>query len=342
MGAPMGKRIWLPALVGLLLTTSLPAQAAETMGAGSTFVFPILAKWGAAYEAKTGNKIAYESNGSGAGLAQVKARAVDFGASDMPLRPDELSKAGLGQFPLVIGGVVPVVNIEGVGPAKLRFTGALLADIFLGKIRSWDDPAIKALNPDLQLPAAPITVVHRSDGSGTTFNFANYLSKISPEWKEKVGEGVSVEWPVGVGGKGNEGVAAYVGVSKNSISYVEYAYAVKNGLAYGLVQNKAGHFVQPSGETFQAAASAAEWGRTTDFYRIMTDAPGENSYPITATSFILMPKHPKDPAKSKIAMDFFKWSLESGRDDASALNYVPLPADLVERIEAYWKSDFGA
>jgi phosphate transport system substrate-binding protein len=338
----MGKHIWFPALAGLLLTIGMPARAAETTGAGSTFVFPILAKWGAAYQAKTGNKITYESNGSGAGLAQVKARAVDFGASDMPLRPDELAKAGLGQFPLVIGGVVPVVNIEGVGPAKLRFTGALLADIFLGKIRTWDDPAIKALNQDLQLPAAPITVVHRTDGSGTTFNFANYLSKVSPEWKEKVGEGVLVEWPVGVGGKGNEGVAAYVGVSKNSISYVEYAYAVKNGLAYGLVQNRAGRFVQPSAETFQAAASAAEWGKTADFYRIMTDAPGENSYPITATSFILMPKQPKDAAKSKIAIDFFKFSLESGRGDASALNYVPLPADLVERIEAYWKSDFGA
>jgi phosphate transport system substrate-binding protein len=338
----MGKRIWFPALAGLLLTMGVPVHAAVTTGAGSTFVFPILAKWGAAYEAKTGNKIAYASNGSGAGIAQVKAGAVDFGASDMPLRPGELAKAGLGQFPLVIGGVVPVVNIEGVGPAKLRFTGVLLADIFLGKIRSWDDPAIKALNPDLQLPSAPITVVHRTDGSGTTFNFANYLSKVSPEWKEKVGEGVLVEWPVGVGGKGNEGVAANVGISKNSISYVEYAYAVKNGLAYGLVQNKAGRFVQPSAETFQAAASAGEWGKTTDFYRIMTDAPGENSYPITATSFILMPKQPKDPAKSKIAIDFFKWSLESGRDDASALNYVPLPSDLVERIEAYWKSDFGS
>ena len=338
----MGKRIWVPALAALLLTIGAPAQAADSKGAGSTFVYPILAKWAAAYQAKTGNRITYESNGSGAGLSLVKAGSVDFGASDMPLRPDQLAKAGLGQFPLVIGGVVPVVNIEGIGSAKLRFTGVLLADIFLGKIKNWDDPAIKALNPDLQLPAAPIIVVHRSDGSGTTFNFANYLSKVSPEWKEKVGEGVSVEWPVGVGGKGNEGVAAYVGVSKNSISYVEYAYAVKNGLAYGLVQNKAGRFVQPSTETFQAAASAAEWGKTTDFYRIMTDAPGENSYPITATSFILMPKQPKDPAKSRIAIDFFKWSLESGRDDASALNYVPLPADLVQRIETYLKSDFGA
>ncbi len=298
----MGKRIWFPALVGLFLTIGLTAQAAETSGSGSTFVFPILSKWATDYQAKTGDKISYQSNGSGAGLQQVKAGTVDFGASDMPLRPDELAKAGLGQFPLVIGGVVPVVNIEGIGPAQLRFTGTVLADIFLGKIRNWDDPGLKALNPNVALPAAPITVVHRTDGSGTTFNFANYLSKVSPEWKEKVGEGVTVEWPVGVGGKGNEGVAAYVGLAKNSISYVEYAYAIKNNLAYGLVQNRAGRFVQPGAETFQAAAAAASWENTTDFYRVMTDAPGDNAYPITATSFILMPKHqgtaqnPKSPS----------------------------------------------
>ncbi len=337
----MGKRIWFSALAGVLLTAGV-AQAAETRGSGSTFVFPILSKWGAAYQAKTGDKITYESNGSGAGLARVKAGTVDFGASDMPLRPEELAKAALGQFPLVIGGVVPVVNIEGIAPGKLRFTGALLADIFLGKIKKWDDPAIKALNPDIQLPAAPIIVVHRIDGSGTTFNFTNYLSKVSPEWKQQVGEGVAVEWPLGVGGKGNEGVAAYVGISKNSISYVEYAYAVKNALSYGLVQNRAGRFVQPNAATFQAAAAAADWGTTTDFYRIMTDAPGENSYPITATSFIHMPKQPKDPAKSRLAIEFFRWSLENGGKDASALNYVPLPSDLLDRIESYWKSDFGA
>ena len=337
----MSKRIWFSALAGLLLMIGSPTRAAETSGSGSTFVFPILSKWAAEYQAKTGDKVSYQSNGSGAGLQQVKAGTVDFGASDMPLRPDELTKAGLGQFPLVIGGVVPVVNIDGIGPGRLRFTGKALADIFLGNIKNWDDPGLKALNPDIPLPAAPITVVHRIDGSGTTFNFANYLSKVSPEWKEKVGEGVAVEWPVGVGGKGNEGVAAYVGVTKNSISYVEYAYAIKNGLAYGLVENKAGRFVQPGAATFQAAAGAAAWQNTTDFYRVMTDAPGEDSYPITATSFILMPKQPKDHVRSKVAIDFFRWSLESGRDDAAALNYVPLPADLVERIEKYWKSDFG-
>ena len=337
----MSKRIWFSALAGLLLTIGSPTMAAETSGSGSTFVFPILSKWATEYQAKTGDKVSYQSNGSGAGLQQVKAGTVDFGASDMPLRPEELAKARLGQFPLVIGGVVPVVNIDGIGPGRLRFTGKVLADIFLGNIKNWDDPRLKALNPEVRLPAAPITVVHRTDGSGTTFNFANYLSKVSPEWKEKVGEGVAVEWPVGVGGKGNEGVATYVGVAKNSISYVEYAYAIKNGLAYGLVENKAGRFVQPSAATFQAAAGAATWENTTDFYRVMTDAAGDDSYPITATSFILMPKQPKDRARSKVAIDFFRWSLESGRDDATALNYVPLPADLVERIEKYWKSDFG-
>jgi phosphate transport system substrate-binding protein len=337
----MSKRIWCSVLAGLLLTIGSPVGAAETNGSGSTFVFPILSKWAAEYQAKTGDKVNYLSNGSGAGLQQVKAGTVDFGASDMPLRPDELTKAGLGQFPLVIGGVVPVVNIDGIGPGRLRFTGKVLADIFLGTIKNWDDAALKALNPDATLPAAPITVVHRTDGSGTTFNFTDYLSKVSPEWKDKVGEGVAVEWPVGVGGKGNEGVAAYVGVNKNSISYVEYAYAIKNGLAYGLVQNKAGRFVQPSAATFQAAAGAAAWQDTTDFYRVMTDAPGDDSYPITATSFILMPKQPKDHARSKVAIDFFRWSLESGRGEAAALNYVPLPADLVEKIEKYWKTDFG-
>ncbi|OJU14464.1 MAG: phosphate ABC transporter substrate-binding protein PstS [Afipia sp. 62-7] len=329
-------------LGAILLTPIGTALAGESSGSGSTFVYPILSKWAAEYQAKTGNKINYVSNGSGAGLQQVKAGTVDFGASDMPLQPDELAKAGLGQFPLVIGGVVPVVNIDGVGPGAIRFTGSVLADIFLGKIKNWDDPALKSLNPGVALPAAPITVVHRTDGSGTTFNWANYLSKVSPEWKAKVGEGVTVEWPLGIGGKGNEGAAAYVGIAKNSISYVEYAYAIRNNLAYGLVQNSAGRFVRPDAQTFQAAAASADWENTKDFYRIMTDAPGENAYPITATSFILMPKHPKDRDRSKIAADFFKWSLENGQVEAGALNYVPLPAPLVDRIGKYLKSDFGA
>jgi phosphate transport system substrate-binding protein len=336
----MIKRIMGIVLASLSLSAAV-AQAAETTGAGSTFVFPILEKWAAEYEAKTGDKISYQSNGSGAGISQIKGASVDFGASDMPLRPEELEKRGLGQFPLVIGGVVPIVNIEGIGPGVMHFTGAVLADIFLGKIKNWDDPAIRALNAGVNLPAAPISVIHRSDGSGTTFNWANYLSKVSPEWKEKVGEGTTVDWPTGAGGKGNEGVAAFVALTKNSISYVEYAYAVKNKLAYGLVQNKAGRFVQPGAETFQAAAKNADWSATKDFFLIMTDAPGEDAYPITATAFIIMYKQPKDFGRAKIARDFFRWSLENGQAQADALNYVPLPPPLVRQIENYWNAEFG-
>jgi phosphate transport system substrate-binding protein len=336
----MIKRIMGIVLASLSLSAAV-AQAAETTGAGSTFVFPILEKWAAEYEAKTGDKISYQSNGSGAGISQIKGASVDFGASDMPLRPEELEKRGLGQFPLVIGGVVPIVNIEGIGPGVMHFTGAVLADIFLGKIKNWDDPAIRALKAGVNLPAAPISVIHRSDGSGTTFNWANYLSKVSPEWKEKVGEGTTVDWPTGAGGKGNEGVAAFVALTKNSISYVEYAYAVKNKLAYGLVQNKAGRFVQPGAETFQEAAKNADWSGAKDFFLIMTDAPGENAYPITATAFIIMYKQPKDFGRAKIARDFFRWSLESGQAQADALNYVPLPPPLVRQIENYWNAEFG-
>jgi phosphate transport system substrate-binding protein len=336
----MIKRLMGIVLASLSLSVAV-AQAAETTGAGSTFVFPILEKWAAEYEAKTGDKISYQSNGSGAGISQIKAASVDFGASDMPLRPEELEKRGLGQFPLVIGGVVPIVNIDGVGPGVMRFSGAVLADIFLGKIKNWDDPAIRALNAGVNLPAAPISVIHRADGSGTTFNWANYLSKVSPEWKEKVGEGTTVDWPTGAGGKGNEGVAAFVALTKNSISYVEYAYAVKNKLAYGLVQNKAGRFVQPGAETFQAAAKNADWSATKDFFLIMTDAPGEDAYPITATAFIIMYKQPKDFGRAKIARDFFRWSLENGQAQADALNYVPLPPPLVRQIENYWNAEFG-
>jgi len=331
-------------IMGIVLAITLSivgAQAAETTGAGSTFAFPILEKWATEYEAKTGDKVSYQSNGSGAGISQIKAANVDFGASDMPLRPEDLEKRGLVQFPLVIGGVVPIVNVDGIGPGVMHFSGVVLAEIFLGKIKNWDDPAIRALNAGVTLPAAPISVIHRSDGSGTTFNWANYLSKVSPEWREEVGEGTSVEWPTGAGGKGNEGVATFVAVTRNSISYVEYAYAVKNKLAYGLVQNKAGRFVQPGAETFQAAAKNADWTGTKDFFLVMTDAPGENAYPITATSFIIMYKQPNDLARAKIARDFFRWSLENGQAQAAALNYVPIPPPLVRQIENYWNAEFG-
>lgn len=335
----MIKRLLGVLLASLALSTAV--HAAATSGAGSTFVSPILEKWAAEYEAKTGDKIHYRSTGSGAGVTEIKAATVDFAASDMPLRPEELEKNGFSQFPLVIGGVVPVVNIDGVGPGGIRFSGPLLADIFLGKIKKWNDPAIRALNPDVNLPATSISVIHRLDGSGTTFNWANYLSKVSPEWKQQVGEGTSVEWPIGAGGKGNEGVAAFVGLAKNSIGYVEYAYAIKNKLSYGLVQNRAGRFVEPSAETFQAAAETANWKGAKDFFLVMTDAPGENAYPITATSFIIMSKHPKDFGRARLARGFFRWSLENGQPQATALHYVPLPSTLVRQIESYWNSEFG-
>lgn len=316
------------------------AQATDITGAGSTFVYPILSKWSADYSEKTSNKINYQSIGSGGGIAQIKAATVDFGASDKPLEPKELSDAGLGQFPVVIGGVVPVVNLDGIEPGKIKFTGPVLADIYLGKVLKWNDKAIADLNPGVNLPDALITVVHRSDGSGTTFNWVNYLSKVSPEWKEKVGEGTSVQWPTGVGGKGNEGVAAYVKQIKGSFGYVELAYALQNKMIYAAVQNKAGKFVEPSLESFQAAAVNANWKDTKDFYLVITNADGDKSWPIAASVFVMMYKQPKDAAHSKTAMEFFKWSLEKGQKQAEELQYVPLPEALVKQIEAYWKSEF--
>lgn len=315
-------------------------HTAEVTGAGSTFVYPILEKWSTTFAADTGNTIKYQSIGSGGGIAQIKGATVDFGASDMPLKSDELAKLDLGQFPLVIGGVVPIVNIDGVQSGRIRFTGALLADIFLGKVKKWNDPAIKAVNPELTLPNAGINVVHRLDGSGTTFNWTNYLSKQSAEWRDSVGEGTSVEWPVGVGGRGNEGVAVYVTQSKNSIGYVEYAYAVHYKMPFGLVQNQAGRFVMPNAESFRAAAESADWAGTKDFYLVMTDAAGENAYPVTAASFVLMYKKPKDINRTKLALDFFRWALEQGQNQAHELDYVPLPPPVVKQIEAYWKTNF--
>jgi phosphate transport system substrate-binding protein len=323
-----------------ILAATSSAQAADITGAGSTFVYPILSKWSADYSAKAGININYQSIGSGGGLAQIKAATVDFGASDAPMKPAELQKLGMGQFPLVIGGIAPVVNIDGVQAGQMRFTGPLLADIYLGKIKNWNDPAIAKINPELKPPDAAIAVVHRADGSGTTFNWVNYLTKVSVEWKDKVGEGTSVEWPAGVGGKGNEGVAAFVNQTKNSIGYVEYAYVLQNKMAYGLVQNKAGKFVKPDAASFQAAAASAEWGKAQDFYLIMTDAPGNDAYPIAATVFVIMYKQPKDAARTNTAIDFFKWALENGQNQAEALNYVPLPESLVKQIEQYWKAQF--
>ena len=324
--------------------TAAPAAgervAAQISGAGASFIYPLVSKWSADYNAATGNKVNYQSIGSGGGIAQIKAGTVDFGSSDKPLPSDELAAAGLGQFPSAIGGVVPVFNLEGVQPGTLRLTGPLLADIFLGKVARWNDPAIAAANPGISLPDEKITIVHRSDGSGTTFNFSNYLSKVSPEGKQKVGDGTSLQWPGGVGGKGNEGVAAYVKQIKGGIGYVELAYALQNAMPYASLQNAAGQWVQPNAESFAAAAASADWANAKDFNLVITDAPGEQAWPITATNFMLMPKQAKDPARSQATLEFFKWAFEQGRPQAEALHYVPLPPELVQQIEAYWAQEF--
>ncbi len=313
---------------------------AEISGAGASFIFPLVSKWSADYNAATGAKINYQSIGSGGGIAQIKAGTVDFGSSDKPLSTEELAQAGLGQFPSAIGGVVPVVNIEGLQPGQLRLSGTLLADIFLGKIKQWNDKAIADANPGVALPDAKITLVHRSDGSGTTFNFSNYLSKVSGEWKDKVGEGTSVQWPDGVGGKGNEGVASYVQQIKGSIGYVELAYALQNNMPYASMQNAAGSWVQPTAETFAAAAASADWANAKDFNLVITNAPGANAWPITATNFMLMHKQPKDAKRSADTLAFFKWAFENGQTQANELHYVPLPAELVTQIEGYWAAEF--
>ena len=337
------RRATAAALLGLpmMAAAKLPAPITVT-GAGSTFVNPILSKWTADYmadfHASGGTRIVYQSIGSGAGIELIKARKVDFGASDKPLPPEELAKAGLGQFPLVVGGVVPVVNIPGVAPGRIRFSGSLLAEIYLGKVRRWSDPEIARLNPGLPLPDTDIAVVHRSDGSGTTFNWVSFLSKTSPEWKARVGEGTTVNWPVGVGAAGNDGVSAAVRQTAYSIGYVELAYVSRDKLAWGLVRNRAGHFIAPSQASFQAAAGGADWNAARDFYLVLTDAPGEDAYPITATTFILMPKHLADYGHNRALIHLFEWALFKGQAQATALGYVPLPQSLALRVAAYWNS----
>jgi phosphate transport system substrate-binding protein len=324
-------------------TATAPAGdqvSAQITGAGATFIYPLLSQWSDAYNKATGHKINYQSIGSGGGIAQIKAGTVDFGSSDKPLPSEELAASGLGQFPSAIGGVVPVVNLDGIASGKLRLTGPVLADIYLGKITKWNDAAITALNPGVALPDAKINVVHRSDGSGTTFNFVNYLSKVSPAFKSTVGEGTSVQWPGGIGGKGNEGVAAYVKQIKGSVGYVELAYASQNGMTVTAMQNAAGNWVQPSADSFQAAASSADWANARDFNLVITNAPGATAWPITATNFILMYKQPKDAKRSADALAFFKWALENGQAQATSLDYVPLPPALVQQVGAYWASEF--
>ncbi|HEV2160375.1 phosphate ABC transporter substrate-binding protein PstS [Bradyrhizobium sp.] len=339
----MTKHIRLPIVLTALLVAT-QCLAAETKGAGSTFVSPVMAKWIDAYKAKTGNVVSYQAVGSSIGVGLIKKEAVDFGASDMPLDPKDLDRLGMMQFPIVIGGVVPVVNIDGVKPGQIRFTGQMLADIYLGKLKSWNDPAIRAINPDIKLPNTAITVVHRIDGSGTTFNWSNYLSKVSPQWKTSVGEGTSVEWPLGLGGKGNDGVASLVSLVPGSIGYLEYTYALQrlDKISFGVVQNSAGNFVVPDAASFQAAASSADWKAEKDFHLVLTNAPGEDAYPITATTFVLMPKAPKSPERSDAAIDFVRWSLENGKAQAETLNYVPLPTALIDQIERYWQQSLTA
>jgi phosphate transport system substrate-binding protein len=310
------------------------SAGAQITGAGSTFVYPVLSAWAADYRKQSGTSINYQSIGSGGGISQVKAGTIDFGATDQPLSSDELAQSNLAQFPIVIGGIVPVVNVSGLGAGSLKLTGPVLADIYAGKIKRWNDPAITGLNPGLSLPGANIAVVHRSDGSGTTFNFTHYLAQVSLAWKSGPGEGKAVNWPVGVGGKGNEGVAGYVKQIANSIGYVEYAYVIQNKMAYAQLQNAAGTFVNPSAETFSNAAASADWKNARDFNLVMTNAPGRNAYPITATTFILLPRQ-KDKATSQSAIAFFKYALEKGQDQANKLGYVPLPRPLVQQIESY-------
>jgi phosphate transport system substrate-binding protein len=314
------------------------AMAIDITGAGATFPYPIYAKWAEAYKAKTGVGMNYQSIGSGGGIAQIKAGTVDFGASDMPLKPEDLQAAGLMQFPAIIGGVVPVVNVEGVAPGAMKFTGPVLADIYLGKIKKWSDKPIADLNPGVKLPDVLITVVRRSDGSGTTFIWTDYLSKVSPDWKQKVGAGTAVAWPGGVGGKGNEGVAAYVQRIKGAIGYVEYAYAKRNKMAHAAVQNREGQFVQPDDAAFQAAAAFADWKNAPGFYQILTDQPGKASWPITGASFILMHKKQDKPQNAAEVLKFFDWALKNGQQMASELDYVPMPEAVTKFVAEAWKA----
>lgn len=329
-------------IVYLAASTSLAFAAsadANITGAGSTFVYPVLSKWASDYKNAGGDEINYQSIGSGGGISQVKAGTVDFGATDKPLSSEELAASGLAQFPVIIGGVVPVVNIPGAHPGQIKMSGPLLAGIYSGDIKTWNDPRIAKLNPGLHFPAKEITPIHRSDGSGTTFNFTHYLGQVSPQWKAKFGEGTTVSWNGGIGGKGNEGVAGYVKQVPYSIGYVEYAYVIQNKMVYALMQNAAGKFIAPSAKTFAAAAATADWSHAKDFYLVMTNAPGPNAYPITASTFVLMPKQPKNANGSQSARKFFGWALTKGQPQALGLDYVPLPAALVGRIQSYVKAN---
>lgn len=334
------RRSFAAILLLLGMGVSLAASAVDITGAGATFPYPVYAKWAEAYKARSGNGMNYQSIGSGGGIKQIKAKTVDFGASDAPLKLEELEKEGLVQFPMVMGGVVPVVNIEGIKPGEMKLTGKVLADIYLGKVRKWNEPAIAEINKGLKLPNSDITVVNRSDGSGTTFIFTNYLSKISTEWKDKVGNAASVSWPAptGAGGKGNEGVASFVQRLKGSIGYVEYAYAKQNKLTYTMLQNREGQFVAPDDKSFQAAAAGADWKNAPGFYEVLTDEPGKASWPITGATFILMHKSQANADKAKEVLKFFDWAYKDGDKLALDLDYIPMPDAVVKLVQAEWKN----
>jgi phosphate transport system substrate-binding protein len=328
-------RLLAPALAAAAFSTC--ALAADITGAGATFPYPIYAKWADAYKKQTGNGMNYQSIGSGGGIKQITAKTVDFGASDMPMKAEDLEKNGLMQFPAIMGGVVPVVKLAGVAPGQIKFTGPLLADIYLGKVTKWNDPAIAKLNPGVKLPNQDITVVYRSDGSGTTFLWTNYLSKVSPDFKTTVGEGTSVKFPAGVGGKGNEGVASYVQKLDGALGYVEYAYAKQNKLAHGQVQNKSGKFVEPDDATFKSAAAGADWNSVPGMGVVLTDQAGEKSWPITGASFILVHAKQDKPEAGREVLKFFNWAYKNGARMAEDLDYVPMPEPVVKQIEASWK-----
>ncbi|HEX3881693.1 MAG TPA: phosphate ABC transporter substrate-binding protein PstS [Stellaceae bacterium] len=323
------------------LATAMPAGAAEISGAGATFPYPIYAKWAEAYKAKTGTSMNYQSIGSGGGIKQITAKTVDFGASDMPLQPEILAKDGLQQFPMVMGGVVLVVNLQGVKPGELKLDGKTVAGMYLGTIAKWNDPAIKALNPGVNLPDKAVATVHRSDGSGTNFIFTHYLSQVDADFKAKVGENTSVEFPSGLGGKGNEGVAALTGRTDGAIGYVEYAYALQNKMNYTLLKNHDGNFVSPTAENFQAAASNADWAKAQGFYMLLTDQPGKESWPITGATFILMHKAQAKADTAKEVLSFFDWSYRNGGKMAEDLAYVPMPTNVVGMVEDSWKTLLG-
>jgi phosphate transport system substrate-binding protein len=334
----MFKRFLAPVAFAAVAALALPALAVDITGAGATFPYPIYAKWADAYKKSTGTGMNYQSIGSGGGIKQITAKTVDFGASDMPMKAEDLEKNGLMQFPAIMGGVVPVYNLKGISAGEVKFTGTLLADIYLGKVKKWNDAAIAKLNPGVKLPDETITVVHRSDGSGTTFLWTNYLSKASADWKSAAGEGTSVKWPAGVGGKGNEGVASYVQKISGALGYVEYAYAKQNKLSAGQMQNKAGKFVSPDDTTFKAAAAGAEWAKTPGMGVVLTDQAGEASWPVTGASFILIHRSQAKPESGKEVLKFFDWAFANGQKMADELDYVPMPEPVVKVIKAEWKN----